>query len=66
MIRRRECFLIVLIATGLVVEPGLLRGQSEVMIPISKLMPAPGWALAERRLLALNAEGVALWASKYR
>ena len=28
-------------------------------------MPAPAWALAERELLALNAEGVALWASKY-
>ena len=33
--------------------------------PSASLMPAPAWALAERRLLALNAEGVALWASKY-
>ena len=28
-------------------------------------MPPPAWALAERQLLALNAEGVALWAGKY-
>jgi hypothetical protein len=28
-------------------------------------MPAPAWALAERQLLASNAEGAALWASTY-
>ena len=59
MVRQRGLFLIcVLIAAGLVVEPEPLRGQSDVVIPITKLMPAPAWALAERRLLALNAEGV--------
>jgi len=28
-------------------------------------MPAPSWALAERQLIAMNAEGVKLWADKY-
>lgn len=66
MVRQRASFLIcVLIAGGLAVEPRPLRGQSDRVISIDTLMPAPGWALAERRLLALNAEGVALWASKY-
>ena len=65
MIRRRLFLLCRLIAGGLAVESGPLRGQGDLIIPISKLMPAPAWALAERRLLALNAEGVELWASKY-
>ena len=66
MIRQRVWLLIcVLIAGGLAFEPGPLRGQSDLVISINKPMPAPAWALAERRLLALNAEGVALWASKY-
>ena len=66
MVRQRVSFSIcVLIAGGLAFEPGPLRGQSDLVIPISKLMPAPAWALAERRLLALNAEGVDVWASKY-
>ena len=66
MIRQRAwllCF--VLIACGLAFEPRPVRGQSDLVISISKPMAAPAWALAERRLLALNAEGVALWASKY-
>ncbi|RPI48928.1 MAG: hypothetical protein EHM55_24780 [Acidobacteria bacterium] len=53
------------IATGLLVDSGPLRGQGDAVIPISRLMPAPAWALAERELLARNAEGVELWASKY-
>jgi hypothetical protein len=65
MARRSGSFLVVLIAAGLVVGPRLLRGQGDLIIPISKLMPAPAWALAERQLLALNAQGVDLWASKY-
>ena len=53
MVRQRASFLIcVLIAGGLAVEPGPLRGQSDLVISITKLMPAPGWALAERRLLS--------------
>ncbi len=66
MVRRASCFLIgVVMVAGLVVDRGPLRGQGDVIIPISKLMPAPAWALAERELLARNAEGVELWASKY-
>jgi hypothetical protein len=66
MLRRRASFLFCgLIVAWLAVAPGPLRGQSDLVIAIDKPMPAPGWALAERRLLALNAEGVDLWASKY-
>jgi len=66
MVGQGRCFLICLvIAAGLVVAPGSLRGQGDVIIPIGKLMPPPAWALAERELLARNAEGVELWASKY-
>jgi hypothetical protein len=66
MVRQRASLLIwALIVAGLAVEPGSLRGQGDLVIAIDKLMPAPGWALAERRLLAFNAEGVDLWASKY-
>ena len=38
---------------------------SDTTILINKVMPPPPWALAERQLLALNAEGAALWAEKY-
>ncbi|HEX6259290.1 MAG TPA: hypothetical protein VFZ51_01465 [Woeseiaceae bacterium] len=38
---------------------------SDTTIVINKVMPPPAWALAERQLLALNAEGVALWAETY-
>jgi hypothetical protein len=38
---------------------------AETTIVISKTIPPPAWALAERQLLALNAEGAALWAGKY-
>ena len=66
MVRQCASFLIcVLIAGGLAVEPGPLRGQSDLVISINKLMPAPAWALAERTLLAINADGVTLWAAKY-
>lgn len=37
----------------------------ETLIHVTQAMPAPAWALAERQLLALNGEGVALWASTY-
>ena len=66
MVRQRALlFVCVLIAGWLSLSPEPLRGQGDLAISISKLMPAPAWALAERRLLALNAEGVDLWASKY-
>ena len=62
----RRLFLVcALIAGGFAVGPGPLRGQRDLIVPITKLMPAPAWALAERKLLELNAEGVDLWASKY-
>ena len=38
---------------------------SDTTILINKVMPPPPWALAERQLIALNAEGAALWAEKY-
>jgi hypothetical protein len=38
---------------------------NDTTILINKVMPPPAWALAERQLLALNAEGAALWAEKY-
>ena len=38
---------------------------NDTTIHISKPMPAPAWALAQRQLLALNAEGAALWAATY-
>src|SRR5688572_5875710 len=41
------------------------QAATETTIVISKTMPPPAWALAERQLLALNAEGAALWAGKY-
>ena len=66
MFRRRTSSLIcTLIAGGFAIEPGPLLGQADLAISINTPMPAPGWALAERRLLALNAEGVKLWASTY-
>jgi len=37
----------------------------DTTIAINKPMPAPGWALAERELLALNGEGAAVWAQTY-
>jgi hypothetical protein len=62
----RACFLLcAALAAALAMAPGPLRGQGEPVISIDKLMPAPAWALAERELLARNAEGVDLWASKY-
>ncbi len=66
MVRRQVCFLMWLVmAFGIVLGSGPLRGQGDVLIAIDKLMPAPAWALAERELLGRNAEGVDLWASKY-
>jgi hypothetical protein len=38
---------------------------SDTTILINKVMPPPAWALAERELLRLNADGAALWADKY-
>jgi hypothetical protein len=54
-----------LIAFVVLAGPGSLKGQGDAAIPITRLMPAPAWALAERELLARNAEGVDLWAAKY-
>src|SRR5688572_29229719 len=63
---RRMCFLVSgLTAFVVLAGTGSLSGQGVVTIPITRLMPAPAWALAERELLARNAEGVDLWASKY-
>ena len=45
---------------------GQVRGQrGDVTILAARSMPAPAWALAQRQLLALNAEGAALWAATY-
>lgn len=66
MVRQRVLFVVcVLIAGGLSLLQEPLRGQGDAALSITRLMPAPAWALAERRLLALNAEGVDLWASTY-
>ena len=66
MRRCRVCFLLsVLILFIVLVAPRSLRGQGDATIPITRLMPAPAWALAERELLRRNADGVDLWASKY-
>src|SRR5262245_53274416 len=64
MFRTRTWFLIG-IAIALAAIPHSLRGQGDAVIRVDRLMPAPAWALAERELLRRNAEGVALWASKY-
>jgi hypothetical protein len=45
------------------VEGGLKTSDTTILI--NKVMPAPPWALAERELIAMNAEGVELWADKY-
>lgn len=47
------------------VAPASGLRTSETTVVINKVMPPPAWALAERQLLALNAEGAALWAAKY-
>lgn len=51
------------LAPGPAVEGGLRTNDTTLLI--NKVMPAPAWALAERELLAINAEGAALWAEKY-
>ena len=38
---------------------------NETTILINSVMPVPAWALAERELLRLNADGAAFWAQKY-
>lgn len=38
---------------------------AETTIVVSKSTPPPAWALAQRQLLALNAEGASLWAATY-
>lgn len=38
---------------------------SDTTILINKVAPVPAWALAQRELLRLNAEGAALWARTY-
>ena len=45
------------------VEGGLRTSDTTILI--NKVMLAPSWALAERQLIATNAEGVKLWADKY-
>lgn len=50
-------------AVGPAVEGGLRTNDTTILI--NKAMPTPAWALAERELLALNAEGVRLWAERY-
>jgi hypothetical protein len=37
----------------------------ETVIQINKPMATPSWALAERELLRVNAQGVSMWADKY-
>lgn len=66
MRRSSVCFLLSALITFIVLAGHVsLTGQSEATIPITRLMPAPAWALAERELLARNAQGVHVWASKY-
>jgi hypothetical protein len=48
----------------IVVPAGGLRTYDTTIL-INKVVPTPAWALAERQLLALNAEAAALWAEKY-
>ncbi len=62
----RRCSSVLLFAALLAVfvARGPLQGQSAV-IQVATPMPPPAWALFERELLARNAEGVDLWASKY-
>jgi len=38
---------------------------ADTTLLINTTVPPPAWALAERRLIALNAEGVKLWADTY-
>jgi hypothetical protein len=45
------------------IEGGLRTSETTILVNTS--MPAPAWALAERELLRLNAEGAALWAGRY-
>src|SRR5690606_37465603 len=47
--------------------PGIQVGVAgaHTTIQISTPMPAPAWALAERQLLKLNAEGAGRWADAY-
>jgi hypothetical protein len=53
------------VLSALIVGTLAIDPAAETLISITKPMPAPAWALAERQLLELNGEGVALWASKY-
>ena len=45
------------------VEGGLRTNETTILI--NRVMAPPAWALAERDLIAKNAEGVKLWADKY-
>lgn len=45
------------------VEGGLRTHDTTILI--NRVMPAPGWALAERELIRLNALGVEMWAARY-
>jgi len=40
--------------------PGAFVADTTILI--NKIAPLPAWALAQRKLIALNAEGVKLWA----
>ena len=42
-----------------------LTAAADTTIVIDKTAPPPAWALAERRLIALNGEGVRLWRDTY-
>jgi hypothetical protein len=45
------------------IEGGLRTTDTTILI--NKPMATPAWALAERELIALNAQGVEMWADKY-
>jgi hypothetical protein len=45
------------------VEGGLRTNDTTILI--NRVIPTPAWALAERELLRLNAQGVELWAARY-
>ena len=51
-------------AAAMIVAAVPLAGQDTTVL-ITNVMRVPAWALAQRELIARNAEGAALWAGKY-
>jgi hypothetical protein len=54
------------LSVGVILLAGFLTAQRrDTTIQISKVMPAPGWAIAEREMLQAAADGVRLWVERY-